>query len=80
MKDRLLDQFQIQYRHQRQGSAELWVLALLMVLFVGSLLQVNLGSRHPLLDEVRPEVTDHLGVGPVPFLEERLPQSPAVGY
>ncbi|MCB0363809.1 MAG: hypothetical protein H6624_16015 [Bdellovibrionaceae bacterium] len=81
MKEPVIDQFQIQYQRQRHGSAELWILGLLMVLFVGSLFQSNLISR--ISTSARQDTSQNpedLGLMNGTHSEERLPQSPAVGY
>ena len=79
MKDRVFEQFNFHYQKQRYGSAELWILALLMVLFVGSLVQREIKNSVPITTSEVSESSEQLGVTEV-STEERLPQSPAVGY
>lgn len=79
MKDRVLEQFNFHFQRHRYGSAELWVLALLMVLFVGSLVQRELKAKPTPTASHTTQSADQLGVSELPG-EERLPQSPAVGY
>lgn len=81
MKERVIDQFNIQFHKQRHGSAELWILGLLMVLFIGSLVQSNLIARtRPESSQSLSQDPDKLGLSNGNQSEERIPQSPAVGY